>query len=359
MNNYKETLFFVGKCLTITHEKYNCDLVEQELKSNTVNWDNVVKLTTSHYVFPALYCNLKRANLLHYLPEDLIGYMKHITDLNRDRNLKILKQTKEINQLLLANNITPIFLKGTGNLLEGLYEDIGERMIGDIDFLVSKNNFKKTIQILENDGYQKKENLIDASSFHRHYPKISKRGKIAAAEIHYRMVSSKYNKYFNYAYVKKTLKTLKTNFLVLSYSNNILMTAFNKQFNDNGLVYNSISLRNSYDLFLLSKKESPLNALSNFNEFFKELNYFLIISNFIFNKPTSIDYLDNKTSRNYLNKSLFLIDNPRREKLRRLTFDVINKYKHILIVLSKSFYNEKYRTYLSKRLKYLFSKSNS
>ena len=111
MMNYKETLFFVGKCLTITHEKHNRDLVEQELKSNTVNWDNVVKLSTSHYVFPALYCNLKRADFLHYLPEDLVAYMQHITDLNRDRNEQIIKQAKEINELLLANTYTPYFFK--------------------------------------------------------------------------------------------------------------------------------------------------------------------------------------------------------------------------------------------------------
>ncbi|MGB0892377.1 MAG: hypothetical protein ACPGUU_08495, partial [Flavobacteriaceae bacterium] len=76
---YKETLFFVGKCLTISHEEHNKVLVEQELKSGNVDWDNVVKLSTTHYVFPALYCNLKRADFLHYLPNDLVDYMKHIT----------------------------------------------------------------------------------------------------------------------------------------------------------------------------------------------------------------------------------------------------------------------------------------
>jgi hypothetical protein len=122
--NYKETLFFIGKCLTIAHENHNNVLVEEELKSNHIDWDAVVKVSTSHYVFPALYCNLKRADFLHYLPTDLVEYMKHITDLNRERNQQIIEQAKEINELLLKNNITPIFLKGTGNLLEGLYDDI-------------------------------------------------------------------------------------------------------------------------------------------------------------------------------------------------------------------------------------------
>ena len=115
----------------------------------------MVKVSTSHYVFPAIYCNFKRADFLKYLPDDLVDYMKYITNLNRDRNTQIIEQAKDLNSLLLANNIRPIFLKGTGNLLEGLYEDIGERMVGDIDFLFSKKDFLKAIDILKNDNYSK------------------------------------------------------------------------------------------------------------------------------------------------------------------------------------------------------------
>ena len=50
---------------------------------------------------------------------------------------------------MLANNISPIFLKGTGNILEGLYEDVGERMVGDIDFLFSEEDFFKAIDIFK------------------------------------------------------------------------------------------------------------------------------------------------------------------------------------------------------------------
>ena len=68
--------------------------------------------------------------------------MEHITNINRERNKQIITQAKELNSLLLANNIRPIFLKGTGNLLAGIYDDIAERMVG-ILILFSQ---KKTIQ---------------------------------------------------------------------------------------------------------------------------------------------------------------------------------------------------------------------
>ena len=133
---YQETLFFVAQCLTISLEEKNRSLIEQKLQKGNIDWDKVVQLSTSHYVLPAMYCNLKRVDFLKYLPKELVSYMNHITQLNRERNLQILTQARTLNQLLLAHKITPVFLKGTGNLLEGLYEDIAERMVGDIDIII-------------------------------------------------------------------------------------------------------------------------------------------------------------------------------------------------------------------------------
>ena len=124
--NYKEAFYFIAKCLTISLEAKNIQEIEKQLKSKTIDWDAVVKLSTAHYVFPALYCNLKRADFLQYLPQELVSYMEYITNINRDRNEQIIAQAKELNTLLLANNIRPIFLKGTGNLLAGIYNDIAE-----------------------------------------------------------------------------------------------------------------------------------------------------------------------------------------------------------------------------------------
>ena len=71
--NYKETLFFIAKCLTISLEEKNRDEIEFILKTTDVDWEAVVKVSTSHYVFPALYCNFKKADFLKYLPVDLVG----------------------------------------------------------------------------------------------------------------------------------------------------------------------------------------------------------------------------------------------------------------------------------------------
>ena len=98
--NYKKNLFFIAKCLTISLEEKNRDEIEKQLKSTSIDWDAVVKVSTAHYVFPALYCNLKRADFLHYLPQELVSYMQHITNINRERNKQIILQANELNNVL-------------------------------------------------------------------------------------------------------------------------------------------------------------------------------------------------------------------------------------------------------------------
>ena len=186
--------------MTISLEAKNRQEIEKQLKSTSIAWDAVVKVSTAHYVFPALYCNLKRSNFLHYLPEELVTYMEQITNLNRERNKKIITQAKDLNSLLLANNIRPIFLKGTANLLAGIYEDIAERMVGDIDLIILKENYPKAITILREFGYDKE---IHQELPNRHYPRIIRKDSIAGVEIHKELLIEKYANEFNYSFIAK------------------------------------------------------------------------------------------------------------------------------------------------------------
>jgi len=49
-----------------------------------------------------------------------------------------------LNATLYAAGISPIYLKGTGNLIDGICSDIGERIIVDIDSLVPEKDFLTT-----------------------------------------------------------------------------------------------------------------------------------------------------------------------------------------------------------------------
>lgn len=345
---YKETIYFIGKCLTINHEDKNKILVEQDLKSETVDWDAVVKVSTAHYVFPALYCNLKRADFLHYLPTDLVAYMKHITDLNRERNQQIIEQVKEINELLLANNITPIFLKGTGNLLESLYEDIAERMVGDIDFIFSKEDYPKAIEVLSNFGYSKVHDTTYDFPMFKHYPRLNMEGKTAAVEIHKEILLEQYADEFNYTIVKKDTQKFK-NISVLSFNNQLSLSIIAKQINDKGLHFKNIALRNAYDVFLLSKKTNAKTAFNHFKKLKNPLNCFLASCYEVFNKVDSLEYTNNKETEVYLKTFIEELDNDTLRKKRRKKNTRSIFIKKRFNIIYKSIFDKAHRDWLFKR----------
>ena len=345
--NYKESLFFIAKCLTISLEDKNKQQIYKQLKSTTIDWEAIVKVSTSHFVFPAIYCNFKRADFLKYLPGDLIEYMRHLTNLNRNRNKQIIRQAHELNNLLLANNITPIFLKGTGNLLAGLYDDIAERMVGDIDFILSKEDFSKAIKTLKEFGY-----YIKAPSFStkRHYARLIKKGSIAAVEIHNDFLSEKkYSKEFNYCFVEKDTQ-VKNKVTVLSYANKINLSILANQINDKGFYFKRIALRNAYDVFLLSKKTSAKDAVNSLDKLKYILNCFLAACYEVFNKADSLEYNNTKNEASYLNEFYRQFTKPIKPKRKSKLTKTYLFIKSILKIIFKSIIYKEYRVWFFKRV---------
>ena len=299
--NYKETLFFIAKCLTISLEAKNRQEIEIILKTTEIDWDAVVKVSTAHYVFPALYCNLNRADYLNYLPQDLVSYMEQITEINRERNKQIILQANELNNVLLANNIRPIFLKGTGNLLAGIYEDIAERMMGDIDFIFSKEDYPKAISVLREFGYSEvKKRKYYYPDLTKCYRRLRKDKSIAAIEIHSKLLNiKKYTKEFKYTVIDKDSQIIK-DFAVCSYANKLNLSIIAYQINDNGFYYKTMSLRNAYDVFLLSKKTNAKDAVHALDKLTNSLNCFLAACFEVFNNVDSLEYDKNSKTASYL-----------------------------------------------------------
>lgn len=347
--NYKETFFFIAKSLTISLEEKNRDEIEFILKTIDVDWEAVVKLSTSHYVFPAIYCNYKRVDFLKYFPADLVDYMKHITNLNRDRNTQILQQAQELNNLLLENGIRPVFLKGTGNLLEGSYEDIGERMVGDIDFLFSKKDFFKAIDILKKDSYCIEENQSGFLPGFRHYPKLVKQENIAAVEIHKEVTIEKYRGEFNCEMISKDTQQI-NDFSVLSFENQLSLSIISSQINDYGFIFKNFPLRNAYDVFLLSKKVNTKKAISKFTKLKNPLNCFLANCNLVFEDLESLEYHKTKEAESYLkafNKSLYKSKSNLKINFKLIAINLNRRF----CIVCKSIFNSENRKWLLNRIK--------
>ena len=141
MNN-KELFYFLGQCLMLDEQPKKREEVIEKINTGNIDWQNFVTLGSNHLVLTAIFLKFEKHNLSNYLPVDLPPFLKEIYDLNNLRNEQILFQIKEVTALLNKNNIYPLFLKGAAHLLVGLYTGIGERILGDIDFLVPEKAYR-------------------------------------------------------------------------------------------------------------------------------------------------------------------------------------------------------------------------
>jgi hypothetical protein len=284
---------------------------------------------------------------LQYLPQDLVSYMKHITDLNRERNQQILKQAQELNTLLLANNITPIFLKGTGNLLADLYEDIAERMVGDIDFIFSKDDYPKAITILREFGYSEVETLkYYYPDLHKHYRRLQKENSIAAVEIHKELLGiRKYTYEFNYNLVGKDSQVI-NGVSVLSYANKLNLSIIANQINDYGFEYKTMALRNAYDVFLLSKKTNAKDAVNTLDKLTNPLNCFLAACYEVFNSVDSLEYNNTKKVAFYLSVFNSQFTNRKTTKRKHKRIKIYLFLKSRLNIFYKFITYKEYRVWL-------------
>ena len=346
---YKQNLFFIAQCLTVKFEKKNKKEVLLKLKNKKIDWDEITKISTNHLVFSALYCNLKKVNFLKYLPKDLIIYMKYINNINEERNTQIIIQAKEINELLLSNNITPIFLKGTANILEGLYDNISERMIGDIDFICSKNEHQRAVKILLENGYYSlaKENYRFPNE--KHYPRLKKKNRIAAVEIHEELISEKYRSEFNYNLVyKNTLKLNNINFL--SYNHQAVLSIVSSHIDDYGFYYKELALKNAYDVFLISKKTDIKKTISLYKNLKNPMNCFLACCFFIFGNIYTLDYNKTKKAEKYLSNFDSLVSNDVIRKFRYLLKSIELSIQKRMSIIFKSITSKEHRVWLIKRI---------
>jgi len=214
-----------------------------------INYEKIVKISSSHLILPALYINLERKKNLKYLPRDLSKYLTDIYKINKNRNKKLIEESKEIASILDENKIKYVFLKGTAHIHSKLYKNIGERMIGDIDLLVNEIDLKSTVLAIKNYGYRD----IRYSFFENmHYTRQVNKNKTFAIEIHTKLLDrGKENIIHSNEFLNNSLNFC--NIYVPNFLYQLKHNIYNYQINDFGSALLSYSYRSYYDTYMLKK----------------------------------------------------------------------------------------------------------
>ncbi|HEY3390895.1 MAG TPA: nucleotidyltransferase family protein [Prolixibacteraceae bacterium] len=263
MDNKLRVLYFIGHCLSLDEHPSFRETIIVQFSDPDYDWNTFIWTCSNHLVLPVIYLKFRKHNLLGYLPEVLAQHLEEIYLLNRTRNEQILLQMKEINATLNKEGISPIYLKGTGNLIDGIYSDIGERIIGDIDLLIPNADYLKAVELTKEIGYANHWGDPRNPEKLKHYPSLYKDDVPADIEIHRIPVQREYLKYINSEMIlnEETAVSSFPGCFVPCDDHKILHSFVHSQLCNTGYRLGIISLRDIYDLYLFSKRTDLTTAL--------------------------------------------------------------------------------------------------
>jgi putative nucleotidyltransferase-like protein len=147
------------------------------------DWEALISVADRHLLLPALWKSLCRAGLISELEPDVRDFLNEIYSLNAGRNSRIKSQATEVVDAFSRAGIASMLLKGAVFLFEAAAEDLGERMMLDLDVLVPERDLTRSISLLQELGYA----AIGNQELAHHHPPLVRQGDIASVEVHWRV----------------------------------------------------------------------------------------------------------------------------------------------------------------------------
>jgi len=355
---YKELFYFTGHCLALDEHPSFREQVIKMIHAKNGDLENFIQLCSDHLIIPAIYLQFKKHDILACLPEDYIQALEEIYELNRQRNQQILKQIDDITATLNKENIQPVFLKGTANLLDGLYSDVGERMIGDIDFLVKEEDFLKTAEILLNNGYydQLKIDGDEITTPAHHYSVLTKKDAPAPVEIHRVPVDVKYARQFTSEMIFRQRKKIEIteNTYVPSDPHKLIHNFIHSQLSHNRHRQWMSSFRDLYDAKPLFKRTNLNEAIDAVEEKYKAQVFFYQVKR-TFNLNNETAAINPSILKKYINQYDWWMNHP-------LLFNLYLRIHHIFHLIFNVYlkiflfatFSKSHRKFIAIRAKALF-----
>ncbi len=234
----------------------------KEISIDGVDWENVIYVSSRYFVTSNITGALRKKGLLDKLQPELKDYFLYIESLNKERNKALVSQTIEVTGLLNKEGIEPLLLKGVAYLLSGVYTDIGMRIIGDIDILVSEHEAHRALNILIKRGYKYfPEDKISCKEYkeHHHLKPVFHEDRVARVEIHTQLINKTYGELLPLKEIWKKASRLQehgVSFFVPNIEHSIILNIIHEELGHKGYDFLFISFRSLSDFIMLLEKGS-------------------------------------------------------------------------------------------------------
>lgn len=257
------------------------------------SWEDTLWLLSSHLVLPAFYYHLIECKKAGVINTEIKSILHSIYQQNEARNTELIKESHWLGKLLDEHNIDFVFLKGAALLLGNYYSDNAERMIGDIDIIVSEQDYNRCLSLLLRKGFLPNKEYFFNS---KHYPRLVHKEKIMALEVHNRLFSrKKHGKLLKSEEILTSKVNLGRGIYIPSAEHLLMHCIYNFQLNDYGYETLNFSLRSHYDTYrILKKSPVPLKNTFNLNKYTRRYYYFY---HRYFNNGGSSSMADNRWTK--------------------------------------------------------------
>lgn len=172
----------LARCLRAGEDLADAQAIREAFAAPAFDDVAFMELANRHACAPALASALSRKGLEDALPGAAIAYLGELFVSNRKRNLHIRRQIVEIGQALAPLDARPVLLKGAAYLFDDVHEDVGARMLADVDILVDERHLQPAVRALIARGYL----VQDADrAWSYHFLPLYRRGELAPVEFHH------------------------------------------------------------------------------------------------------------------------------------------------------------------------------
>ena len=185
MNIYYHGFEFICRCLAPYYDEKDLADIHRRLTQDNIPLEWIIDIANDHFVTPGVWAGLKSKGLETLLEDEPYEYLHTLHALNRDRNIHLRGQLIEAVRALNHVGIKPLLFKGSGQLLQPIHDDIGSRIMSDLDILIPLQQIPDAMDALMDKGYRKADVNFNTQKRH-HCTPLVRSGDYGPIELHRR-----------------------------------------------------------------------------------------------------------------------------------------------------------------------------
>ncbi len=186
MSQRLAALDFIAACLSIRGTLDVDANLHSTIMSGCLDWRIVLDITNNQKIAPDFWAALRKRKLAEYLPSEMRAcfFKLHLFKILKNKCFK--EQAIEVVRQLNSIGVEPILLKGSASLFVKTFDDLGSRVMMDLDILVPQQSAEDCWNALHALGYTPIEDNHDFFDYNRHHHlrPLYHPGKQGTIEIH-------------------------------------------------------------------------------------------------------------------------------------------------------------------------------